>query len=383
MTKQMQATKQRLHTELCDLAAVRPERAEAFLARLYADDAEWRGSHPLNGIRGAGAIAGKVWRPLIRSFPDLERRDLIVAGGSHEGRTYVAMVGHYCGTFREDWLSIPATGRPIFIRYGEVHELRDGRIVQSNCLWDILDVIRQAGFRPLPPSLGTEGMWPGPITGDGLDFNDRNPAQSAASIAQTLAMHGTLRDYADVEGRGREGLLTMPQKEHWHPKMMWYGPAGIGTVRGLQGFVDYHQMPFRAAFPRPATEAEVASVAAARTKMGGGHYIRIGDGPYSVTGGWPSRVDLHSGPNFLGLPATGRTVGMRVMDFYLHHEGLIRENWVPLDVLDLLMQLGVDVLARMQSHFRRGAEAASCERMQYVYPDSRPVTLRWPVSEGS
>ena len=48
-------------------------------------------------------------------------------------------------------------------------------------------------------------------------------------------------------------------------------------------------------------------------------------------------------------------VTMRVMDFYLHHEGLIRENWVPLDVLDLLRQMGVDVLARLQSHFRRGA----------------------------
>jgi hypothetical protein len=45
---------------------------------------------------------------------------------------------------------------------------------------------------------------------------------------------------------------------------------------------------------------------------------------------------------------------MRVMDFYLHHEGLIRENWVPLDILDLLLQMGVDVLARMLPLFRRG-----------------------------
>jgi hypothetical protein len=92
----------------------------------------------------------------------------------------------------------------------------------------------------------------------------------------------------------------------------------------------------------------------ATVRIGGGHYIRVGDGPYSLTGGWPSRVDVHAGANFLGLPATGRTVGMRVMDFYRHDQGLIRENWVPLDILDLLMQLGVDVLARMQSHFRRG-----------------------------
>ena len=45
---------------------------------------------------------------------------------------------------------------------------------------------------------------------------------------------------------------------------------------------------------------------------------------------------------------------MRVMDFYLHHEGLIRENWVPLDILNLLLQMDVDILDRMQPFFKRG-----------------------------
>ena len=46
---------------------------------------------------------------------------------------------------------------------------------------------------------------------------------------------------------------------------------------------------------------------------------------------------------------------MRVMDFYLHHEGLIRENWIPIDILHLLLQMGVDVFARTRSAFGRGA----------------------------
>lgn len=326
------ANKQRLHAGLAALAETKPGAIGNHLAALYDSSAEWRGAHPLNEMRGIEAIEAKVWAPLLRAFPDLERRDLIVAGGHYDGRDYVAMVGHHCGTFRADWLGIPATGRPVFIRYGEVHEVRGGRIVQSNCLWDILDVIRQAGLWPVAPSLGAEGMWPGPITGDGLRFTDADPAQSAASLAQTLAMHGTLAAYDDRGGRA--GLLEMPQKDHWHPRMMWYGPSGIGTTRGLEGFVDHHQLPFRTAFPN---------------RKGGRHYIRIGDGPYSVTGGWPSVFAVHTGDNFQGLGPTGRAVTMRVMDFYLHHEGLIRENWVPLDVLDLLRQMGVDVLARMRS----------------------------------
>ena len=346
--------KRRIAAALCNVAEAHPRDIPALLEALYTPDARWRGSHPINELAGTQAIAAQGWAPLLASFPDLERRDQIVTGGSYQGRDYVAMVGHYCGTFRRDWLGIPATGRPVYLRYGEVHRVVDGRIVQSNCLWDVLDVIRQAGFWPLAPSLGTEGMWPGPITANGQVFRETDPVQSAANLAQTLAMHGTLGAYDDLAGAGREGLLAMPQRDHWHPKMMWYGPSGIGTTRGLQGFVDYHQLPFRRAFPKRKGGGQWDGLAELQAQHGGGHYIRIGDGPYSVTGGWPSVFAMHVGPDFLGVAATGKPVTMRVMDFYLHDEGLIRENWVPLDVLDLLLQMGVDVMARMATIFRRG-----------------------------
>lgn len=334
---------------LTALAEATPETVGRRLAGLYRPDAAWRGAHPIEAALGVKEIAARVWAPLIAAFPDLERRDLIFVGGIYEGRDYVAAMGHYCGTFRRDWLGIPATGRTVFIRYGEVHRVAGGRVVESTCLWDVLDVLRQAGFWPLPPSLGTEGMWPGPITADGVVLHATDPAEGAASLAQTLSMHKALGDYDDRGGRGREGLLAMPQKAYWHPKMMWYGPAGIGTTRGLEGFVDDHQLPFRTAFPNRRGGAQIADPAL------GGHYIRIGDGAYSVTGGWPSVRATHLGGGFLGLGPTGRAVQMRVMDFYLHHEGLIRENWVPIDMLDLMMQMGVDVLSRMRSHFARGA----------------------------
>ena len=340
--------RKQLMGRLMRLAETPPDAVPEALMGLYAEDAEWRGAHPLNEMRGVPAIAAQVWQPLLRAFPDLERRDTIFVGGSYQGRDYIAALGHYCGTFRADWLGIPATGLPVFIRYGEVHQLRDGKIVQSNCLWDILDVIRQAGFWPIAPSLGVEGMWPGPITNDGIMMDPADPAQGAASIAQTLAMHATLGAYNDETGAGREGLLNMPQKQHWHPKMMWYGPSGIGTARGLSGFVDCHQLPFRRAFPNRKGGGQWDEIGALKAQHGGGHYIRIGDGPYSVTGGWPSVFAMHKGGGFVGLPPTGRAVTMRVMDFYLHDEGLIRENWVPLDVLDLLMQMGIDVLGRMR-----------------------------------
>ena len=39
---------------------------------------------------------------------------------------------------------------------------------------------------------------------------------------------------------------------------------------------------------------------------------------------------------------------MRVMDFYRNENGLIAENWVPIDIIDILRQLGVNVFDRMR-----------------------------------
>jgi predicted ester cyclase len=328
-----------VHQALSALAEATSATLDARLAAAYHPHAEWRGSHPLNEMRGLDAIAATVWRPLLQSLPDLERRDVIVMAGHSYGTDMVGAVGHYCGTFRHDWLGIPATGRTLYLRYGEMHVMEGGRIAQSTVLIDMLDAMRQAGIWPVAPSLGVEEMWPGPLTADGILLHETDPAPGATNLAQTLAMHKTLGEYDDEKRAGRQGLLDMPQKLHWHPKMMWYGPAGIGTARGLAGFVDHHQLPFRIAFPN---------------RKGGNHYVRIGDGAYSATGGWPSVLAKHTGGGFMGLPPSGRDVGMRVMDFYLHHEGLIRENWVPIDIIHLLLQMGFDVFARMQECLRRG-----------------------------
>ncbi|WP_372423580.1 nuclear transport factor 2 family protein [Salinarimonas chemoclinalis] len=337
---------------LSALAEAPADGLEAAIARVARDDAVWRVAHPIDVVAGRAEGLARVWAPLKTALPDLERRDAIFVAGSYEGRSYAAAVGHYCGTMRGDWLGIPATGKPVYLRYGEVWQIDgDGRAVQATLLWDVLDLMRQAGVWPLPQPLGVPEAWPAPFTRDGVRLEPSDPATSQASLAQTLAMHRSLAEHDDRASLTRESLIAMPQRDHWHRRMMWYGPAGIGTTRGLDGFVDGHQLPFRVAFQRPQGTFE--EVTAERARHGAGHYIRIGDGPYSVTGGWPSVYAVHGGDGFCGLPATGRPVTMRVMDFYLHHEGLIRENWVPLDMLDLLRQMGFDAHARMRETLRR------------------------------
>jgi hypothetical protein len=49
----------------------------------------------------------------------------------------------------------------------------------------------------------------------------------------------------------------------------------------------------------------------------------------------------------MGLPPLGQEVLMRSLDFWRVENGLIRENWVLVDLLDIHRQVGIDVFARL------------------------------------
>ena len=325
------------------------------IAAAYTEDAEFHGTHPVNDLVGRSAIQREFLEPLRRALPDVERREGILAGGVYQGRELVACYGHYLGTFAADWFSIPATQQALLARYCEAHELVDGMIVRSYVYLDYLDIMRQAGYWPLAPSLGQEGVWQHPMTNDGVLLTAQDEATSRRSFDLMLAMQTAMGLYRGGAPT-RAALDDMEQVRFWHPWMMWYGPAGIGSTRGLANYEQYHQIPFLVAFPD-------------RGKLQGkgysGHFIRIGDGDYAVTGGWGHLLATHSGVDWLGLAPTGKVVNMRVMDFYrcdTDDAGVtsLRENWVPIDIPHLLLQMGVDVFGRMRhQHRQTGAISAS------------------------
>ena len=50
----------------------------------------------------------------------------------------------------------------------------------------------------------------------------------------------------------------------------------------------------------------------------------------------------------MGIAPAGQEITMRSLDFWRCEEGLIRENWVLVDLLDVYTQIGVDVFRRME-----------------------------------
>ena len=327
---------------------------ESALAALYAEGALTRSSHPVNDRQGVAASANAFWRPLRAALPDLERRDWLIIGGvdTDSGRDHVAISGFYVGTFASDLFHIPANRQSVTLRYNEMHRLDENGRIERSWVWvDYLALMRQVGYWPIAPSLGAEGQWLAPRTQDALIFTEQDEAASRASHALVAAMGDGLGQF-NATVPDRPSLDEMGQVNFWHPNFLWYGPAGIGTTRGLRGFEDYHQIPFLAAVP---------------DRGGGGDepMSHISEGNYSVICAWDIMRATHTGGNWLGLAATGKRLSMRVMDVYRcgpGPDGRLRlcENWVPIDIIEALYQLGVDVFGRLRHQFRQqGATSAS------------------------
>jgi predicted ester cyclase len=258
------------------------------------------------------------------------RRDEIFIGGrTRRGEgDWVAALTHYVGNFSGSWLGIEPHHHLVFLRSGEFYRLEQSKISEAKIMIDFIDLLRQVGRMPLPTLLGTEMLFPGPATHDGV--LPTAPQRSVASLDLVEAMLADLTAYdpATFSSKGQTG-----KNGYWHEQMLWYGPAGVGSNYTYPGFDKDHRIAFLTAFP---------------DRVGGNHYCRIGDGDYAAVSGWPSMTMTHQGP-YLGVEPTGKALTLRVMDFYRCADGKIMENWVCLDYLDLFNQMGVDLLARAKA----------------------------------
>jgi predicted ester cyclase len=298
------------------------------LASIFAPDAKLRMCHPFGNLTGPDALHYSAFAPLMAAMPDLERRDMIVmAGTTPEGQDWVGCMGNYMGTFLAPFLGIRPTGHLAHMRYHEYFRLDSGRIVEMQAIWDIPELMMLAGVWPMAPQMGAYLCTPAPMTGDGLAVS----GDGSASLSSVKAM---LEDLCRHPANPDPTIMRM--NAHWHPRFNWYGPAGIGTGRGIDGFRHWHQIPFLKAMP----DRKLDSMGALSS-----HWFA--EGQYVCETGWPNMRLTLSEDGWMGIAPAGREVLLRSLDFWRLEDGLIRENWVLVDLLDLYAQVGVDVLARL------------------------------------
>lgn len=329
------------------MADFEPDAVRRVLKDLFHADAQVHLATPFEDLPGADALFHQAYLPLHEAWPDLERRDTIVMAGQAPGsdNDWVGCCGYYTGTFVKPWLEIPPTGHQVAMRFHEFYRFEDGRVAEMQALWDIPEVMMQARAWPMPPSLGRDWQVPGPATQDGLRLPPRDETHSASSWQLVQDMLTGLGRFASG------GVAAMELGRYWHPRCNWYGPAGIGTARGIAGFRHWHQIPFLNAMPD-----RVGSTSAGKGNL-------FADGNYVAVTAWPGMHMSISGDGWLGIAPAGQKITMRSLDFWRCEDGLIRENWVLVDLLHVFRQIGVDVLARMRE-FNKARHPASLANWQ-------------------
>lgn len=304
----------------------------AALAALMTPETVVHLAHPFGDTVGPDAFYDKAYAPLFKAIPDLERRDQIVmAGETPEGAHWVGAGGYYTGAFLRPWMDIPATGHMVHLRFHEFYRFEGDKVVEVQAIWDLPEMMMQADAWPMAPSLGREWLVPGPATEDGLVPGPYDPDLSMRSCRHIVEMLNYLKKHP---AEGGPEVMEMPR--FWHERMSWYGPSGIGTARGIEGFRNWHQIPFLNAMPDRGRHVDRIE------------YHFFGDANYAAVTGWPNMLQTITNDGWLGIAPTGTMIEMRSLDFWRLENGRIRENWVMVDLLHAYCQLGVDVLARMR-----------------------------------
>lgn len=295
-----------------------------------AEDVQWHVSSPINDLHNKAQMLSQFWQPLIAALPDLERKPFIHLESQYEGEQWAAGTGYFMGTFSRDLLGIPATNRTLYLRYTELVQFEDGKIKTCYIIVDFLDAMNQAGVNPLRKSLGHDGLVMPPTTMDGLCYGASDDVEAKKSQQLIIDM---LDELGRFDGKS---LQSMQLQNFWHDDFMWYGPAGIGTTRGIEGFRTNHQGPFVFSFPDRSVDHKATLVA---------------HNNYVATGGWPHMHGTHSVGGWLGLPPCNKELSLRVMDIWRREGDLLKENWVAIDIIDMCMQMGLDVFAMMKQQF--------------------------------
>ncbi|MGB0938898.1 MAG: nuclear transport factor 2 family protein [Colwellia sp.] len=294
-----------------------------------SEDYQFFGVHPFNELTGAEQVTEVFWKPFMRAFKSLQRReDVFMAGKSIvESDNWVTSMGHFMGLFDNDWLGIPRSRKLAMVRYADFNCVENGKIIKTGFFCDIINVMNQVGINPLPPETGHSFIYPGPRTHDGIML-DEHPQEEADKTINLL--NKMIDDLSALNVSANDSYPPEVLARTWHDNMTWYGPAGIGATTSIPRYQEQHSYPFRQGLT---------------DKVFNGHVTRFAEGDYACFFGWPNLSNTPSG-GFLGLPGGTIRADMRVVDVYRREGDKLSENWVIIDIPYWLKQQGLDILER-------------------------------------
>jgi hypothetical protein len=306
------------------------------LKEYITEDYIWRGYHPFNELSKAKDVSELFWQPFRYAFKNMQRRMDIFMAGKNEidgfESVWVVSMGHLMGLFDNEWLGIQPSRKMAFLRYCEFNKVQDGKITETAMFFDIPHVMIQVGLTPFPPQTAAHLVQPGPMTHEGLLFDEQDTAEGEKTLDAIDFMVNDIRTWKEKQ----EMPLVDELRRSWHEDMIWWGPAGIGATYTIERYAEQHSGPFREGF---------------KDRTFNGHLCRVAEGKFGGFFGWPNLTLTPSG-GFMGMPATEKPGDMRVIDMYRREGDKLAENWIFIDLLHFWKQQGVDILERIAQNPR-------------------------------
>ncbi len=327
-----QSEKQLILNYYNDIGNSKIEEIPKVLSNYCSEDLLWRGFHPFNEIIGLDNLYLQFWVPFKKSFFNSQRRmDIFLAGynkiSGNEG-VWVVSMGHLMSLFDNPWIGIKDTKKIAILRYCEFSKIQNGKITEVAMFFDIPHLMLQAGIKPFPSETGISLVQPGPLTHDGLMFNEQDPNVGNKTLE---IIENMINDVKVWTSTSRASLID-ELKKSWNDNMVWWGPTGIGSTYTIERYADQHAGPFRDSF---------------KDRKFNGHLCRVSEGNYGGFFGWPN-LTLTPIKKFMGIKTTPKSSEMRVIDMYRREGKKLTENWVFIDLLHFLKILGIDILKNLK-----------------------------------
>ncbi len=220
-----------------------------------------------------------------------------VAEGSKVA-TRITGSGRHTGPF----LNIPPCHKMVTMSGIAIHRVEHGKLVEHWGVVDAVGLLTQMGAMPPSPA-------PPPLPAPVVHRGPHDRVLSASEMKDRV--HGL---FAAMNQRHLAALddAIDPRYVNYSMPMSAPGPSGLRQVLEVffGGFPDMHIV----------VEDVIAEPDKAATR---GHF-----------------TGTHKG-TFMNVPATGKSIKVEYIDIWKAHNGKLVENWVQMDMLGLLIQLGV------------------------------------------
>ena len=107
----------------------------------WTQDMIWHGPPGFGDIHGLKSFKYEVLQPFYTAFPDYHAKNDI----EFADEDWVAATGFLTGTQRGAWMGLPATNKPMRMRFSDFWRVRDGKLSENWVMVDHVEVFKQLG----------------------------------------------------------------------------------------------------------------------------------------------------------------------------------------------------------------------------------------------